>query len=210
MSSADKSRQSSGGRSLFSRSKHRDKRTADSEPRHPTPDHLDAASIMSSRSSRHKRDSSIASVDSPSSPDAGINSMAGVISSIPYDAVHSNSRSPISVEYLPQGDQIPVRREPLPHQLNRPGHDYHQYPSIDQLSNPAGSHASMARTSNVTMASTGKQAQYQHWGPTRGSMASTVNGSHNSRYDSYAPTNGRGSADNFSLYSGNPEPFPLV
>src|SRR5690349_6404049 len=141
MSSPDKSRQSSGGRSLFSRSKNKDKRY-DPEPRYPTPDHLDAASIMSSRSSRHKRDSSTASiVDSPSSPDAGINNLAGVITSIPYDAVSSTSRSPIPVDYLPQGDQMPLRREPLPHQLNRPGLDYHQYPSIDTLSGPpAGSH----------------------------------------------------------------------
>lgn len=72
---------------------------------------------------------------------------------------------------------MPVRREPQPHQLNK-ATDHHQYPFFDpSLSRPGPA-------SNVTMAS-GRNAQYQQWGPSRGSMASTTNGSNASRYDSY-------------------------
>ncbi|KAF9771526.1 hypothetical protein IL306_010829, partial [Fusarium sp. DS 682] len=97
---SDKTRQSSGGRSLFSRSKHKDKRLTE-ESRYPADD---AASF---RSSRHKRESSAISLDRPESSDGGINQMAGVITSIPYDAVGGGSRSPIPVEYLPKGEQMP-------------------------------------------------------------------------------------------------------
>src|SRR5690625_4587294 len=106
MSSADKSRQSSGGRSIFSRSKNKDRRTTDT-------DHLDVASTMSSRISRHKRESSTVSIDAPASPDPGINMTAGVVTPIPYESVPAGPRSPIPVEYLPKPDQLPVRRNPL-------------------------------------------------------------------------------------------------
>nr|ACO52875.1 SepA/Bni1 [Epichloe festucae] len=191
MSSADKSRQSSGGRSIFSRHKNKDRRTTDT-------DHLDVGSTLSFRSSRHKRDSSTVSIDTPNSPDPGFNMMAGVITSIPYDNMPPGSRSPIPVDYLPSSDQVPARREPLPHQLNKSAADFHQYPSFDAS-------ATRPRESNMTMASTGRHAQYQQWGPARGSVASTANGSsHTSRYDSYLGANGsRSSADNLSMYSGN-------
>ncbi|PHH81006.1 hypothetical protein CDD80_4310 [Ophiocordyceps camponoti-rufipedis] len=181
MSAAEKSRQSSGGRSIFSRSKNRDRRTADS-------DHLDAVSTVSSRSSRHKRDSSTASVDAPGSPDAGINNMAGVITSIPYDSVPPGSRSPIPVDYLPKSDQVPVRRDPLPHHLSKAGVDFHQYPSFDPRSAPT-----------ITMASTGRHPQLQQWGPGRSSSSYSSRAdlygpryeSYGSRYDSF----NRGSSD---------------
>ncbi|KAM5383553.1 hypothetical protein ACJZ2D_002002 [Fusarium nematophilum] len=197
MSSADKSRQSSGGRSIFSRSKHKDKRYTE-DSRYPTDD---AASF---RSSRHRRESSAVSIDRPGSPDGGINQMAGVITSIPYDSVPSGSRSPIPVEYLPKGEQMPVRREPLPHHLNKNGLDFHQYPSWDASTSQSGAHSPgrqpVSQYGNVTMASTGRQAQYQQWGPPRGSSLNPPN----ARYDSYMSSNARGSADNLSLYSGNP------
>lgn len=178
MSSADKSRQSSGGRSLFSRNKNKDRRQTEADNRYL--DQHDAASIMSSRSSNHhRRDSSVVSIDRPNSADPAANLMAGIMTSIPYDSVASGSRSPVPVEYLPKGEQMPVRREPLPHQLNKG--DYHQYPSFDSSS----MYARPGPASNVTMASTGRNAQFQQWGPARGSMASTTNGSHTSRYDSY-------------------------
>ncbi|KAF4965760.1 hypothetical protein FZEAL_10733, partial [Fusarium zealandicum] len=201
MSSADKSRQSSGGRSIFSRNKHKDKRPPVEEPRYPADD---AASF---RSSRHKRESSAISVDRPGSSEGGINQMAGVITSIPYDAIPGGSRSPIPIEYLPKGEHMPVRREPLPHHLNKNGMDFHQYPSWDG-SNQSGAHSPGRQQPpgypNVTMASTGRQAQYQQWGP-RGSTASSANGPpYNPRYDSYMSSTARGSADNLSLHSGNP------
>lgn len=208
MASADKSRQSLGGRSLFSRgkSKDKDKDRRDNEAasaRYPTPDQLDTASIMSSRS-RHKRESSTVSVDSPSGPDPGINVMAGVLSSIPltsipYDAI-SSARSPIPVEFLPQSDQMPVRR-------GDPASAHNTKSPVDSLGSPADRSSTMSRSgpasANLTMASTGNKTQYQQWGPARASMASTINGSHLSRYDPYSPSNARGSADNASLYSGN-------
>ncbi|KAI1020778.1 hypothetical protein LB504_012034 [Fusarium proliferatum] len=197
---SDKTRQSSGGRSLFSRSKHKDKRLTE-ESRYPADD---AASF---RSSRHKRESSAISLDRPESSDGGINQMAGVITSIPYDAVGGGSRSPIPVEYLPKGEQMPVRREPLPHHLNKNGLDFHQYPSWDGTPAQSGAHSPGRQPlgygyGNVTMASTGRQTQYQQWGPPRGS-SSHSNNPPNPRYDSYMSSNARGSADNLSIQSGN-------
>ncbi|KYK61631.1 Rho GTPase effector BNI1 [Drechmeria coniospora] len=158
---------------------------------------------MSSRSSRHKRDSSAASIDLPATPDPGINMMAGVMASIPYDSIPAGSRSPISVDYLPKPDHMPPRRDPLPHQLSKG--DFHQYPTVDTSTMHAGSHASLPSRSvpgaGLTMASTGRHTQYQQWGPPRGSVSSTTNGS---RYDSYTPPNGRASGDTLSVYTGNP------
>lgn len=218
-SAADKSRQSSGGRSLFSRGKHRaEKRYTDIDPKSSS-EQFETASIISSRSSRHKRESSSISVDQPGSPDAGINQMAGVITSIPYDGP-PGSRSPVSLEFLPRPDQgPPQRREPVPHQLNISGFDFHQYPSIDpstmasQNSHPhpparPGTSSNMS-VNNITMATTGKQAQYQQWGPgpgpggavaARGSTSSsTTNGSYPARYDSYQnPYYARSSGESFN------------
>ncbi|KAL6402159.1 uncharacterized protein AUP68_14625 [Ilyonectria robusta] len=197
---ADKTRQSSGGRSIFSRSKHKEKDKRYTEDSRYPPD--DAASY---RSSRHHRESSNVSIERSGSPDGGINTMAGVITSIPYDTLAGGSRSPIPVEYLPKGEQVPVRREPLPHHLNK-GMDFHQYPSFDAPTTPTGAHSPgrSPAPNNLTMASTGRQAQYQQWGPgtPRGSSTPTNGG----RYDSYISSNGRGSADNLSVYSGNPGP----
>ncbi|OAA72452.1 cytokinesis protein sepA [Cordyceps fumosorosea ARSEF 2679] len=198
---SDKTRQSSGGRSLFSRSKNKEKRAADTES-------YDALSTMSSRSSRHNRDSSAISIDGLSSPDPSMGIMPPAITSIPYDTTAPGSRSPIPVDYLPKADQVPVRREPLPHQLNK-GHDFHQYPTFDPAVANAGSHASKMGppASNVTMASTGRVAQFQQWGPSRGSMASTMNGSHTSRYDSLLSPNNR--VSDASVYSVQPSASSL-
>ncbi|KAK7954348.1 Cytokinesis protein [Apiospora saccharicola] len=158
MSAADKSR------GFFSRSKHKntgDKRIED-----------DAASHLSrsSHQSRHVRESSVVSVDRPSTPETGINHMAGPITAIPYNDIHADRRSPIAINYLPGPDQMSQRREPLPHQLNKSTSDFHQYPSFDANSpaNAAGSHLSARPpqgTHNITMASTGRAAQLQQWGP---------------------------------------------
>lgn len=165
MSSGDKTRQSSGGKGFFSRSKHRsDKRyTGSEEGRFLAPDYE-----RSPRSSRHVRESSVTSVDRSSSPEIGVNNSTGVLSALPYS---QNDRTPAPVDYLPRADQIPARRDPLPHQLNKGTSDFHQYPSVDTngFAAAAGSHLSGSRpppgSSNVTMASTGRQAQFQQWGP---------------------------------------------
>lgn len=181
MSSADKSRQSSGGRSIFSRSKYKDRQAESKYAQDNYP--VDVAGSLGSRTSRHRRESSSVSLDGPLSPEHSV-------VSIPYDAVATSPRSPIPVDYPPRGDQASVRRDLQPYQLNRSNADYHQYPSLDP-SSMAGStyatHRPSTAHSNLTMASTGRQAQYQQWGPTRGSVASSANGS----------------ADNLSIYSGN-------
>ena len=191
---SDKTRQLSGGRSIFSRNKNKDKRATESES-------YDALSTMSSRSSRHNRDSSAISIDGLPPPDPSTSMMSSVVSSVPYDAIAPGSRSPIPVDYLPKADQVPVRREPLPHQLNK-GHDFHQYPTFDPAAGNAGSHSSRMGppATNVTMASTGRTTQFQQWGPSRGSMVSTTNGSHTSRYDSLLSPNNR--ISDASVFSG--------
>ncbi|TVY59557.1 Cytokinesis protein sepA, partial [Lachnellula suecica] len=195
MSAADKSRQSSGGKSFFSRSskKEKDKRYASDEAKYLGGE-LEKTSTTGSRTSRHTRGSSVASIDRPESPGAdtrGINMMAGVITSIPYDSVTADSKSPIPVDYLPRSDQMPLRREPLPHHLNKGGGDFHQYPSIDPANLPTISNGSSHPTgprpppgANMTMASTGNRStQLQQWGPGRASGASAVR---DPRYDSYS------------------------
>ena len=176
MSADSKSRQSSGGKSFFSRSSKKDKRN--DEERYLAGG-FDKASSIGSRSSRHTRDSSNVSIDSPYSPgaDPATNLMSGVITAIPYDSVPEDARSPIPVDYLPRESAMPARREPLPHQLNRSGGDFHQYPAFDPSAHSNGSsHPSGPRpppgATNVTMASTGNRAtQLQQWGPARLSAA---------------------------------------
>ncbi|RDW94321.1 cytokinesis protein sepA [Coleophoma crateriformis] len=197
MSTGDsKSRQSSASKSFFSRSSKKDKRNVSDEGKYLGGD-LDKPVSAGSRTSRHTRGSSVASIDRPITPGAdssGIAMMSGVITSIPYESMPADSKTPIPVEYLPRGDQLPVRREPLPHHLNKGGGDFHQYPSFDPSASPNGSsHPSGPRpppVNNQTMASTGsRSAQLQQWGPSRGSVTSTSNGAHNSRYDSYSTNN---------------------
>lgn len=196
--------------SLFSRGKHKDKRHTSDDGRHLGPNNDGATS--SARSSRHNRDSSIVSVDRPNSAEGGgINEMAGVFSTIPYDSTPNDRRSPIPIDYLPKGEQAPVRREPLPHQLNKATADFHQYPTFDPSSVPSyGSHLSGPRpppgshVSNITMASTGRQTQFQQWGPPRDSG---YPGSHNSKYSTYTPSyQTRTSTDQSSVFSGNGGP----
>ncbi|KAL2135558.1 hypothetical protein VTI74DRAFT_8037 [Chaetomium olivicolor] len=206
MSSYDKSRSSSGkASSFFHRSKNKaEKRSTGDDGRHLSADH-DTASSVNSRHSRHHRDSSVVSIDRPNSAGSGINMTAGVMTTIPYDAVSAGRRSPVPMEYLPKGDQVPVRREPLPHQLNKATSDFHQYPSFDPSTvRPTSPYLSGPRPppagSNITMASTGRQAQYQQWGPPR---ESSLTGSQNSRYNSYMTSGGR-SSDASSILSALP------
>src|SRR5277367_1731829 len=215
MSADNKSRQSSGGKSFFSRSKkEKGDRKYFNDEGYLGAD-LDKASSISSRSSRHTRESSVASIERPNSPpldSTGLAMMSGVITSIPYDSVAADSKSPIPVDYLPRSDQMPVRRDPLPHHLNKGGGDFHQYPSFDpaSLSNP-NSHLTGPRpapgATNVTMASTGNRTtQLQQWGPGSRSTVSAANGAHTSRYDSYSTNNSsnytRSSIDQSSITSG--------
>ncbi|KAI1827874.1 FH2-domain-containing protein [Xylaria intraflava] len=168
MSSAEKGRQYSGGKGFFSRSKHRsDKRHTGSEDgRFLTPDN--DSSRSSPRSSRHARESSIASIDRPSSPEASANNSTASLTAVPYGNTH-NERSPISVDYLPRNDQMPIRRDPLPHQFNKGTSDYYQYPSTDTNGFAATSSTQLlgsrpSGSPGIAMAPTGRHTQLQQWG----------------------------------------------
>ncbi|KAM7217852.1 cytokinesis protein sepA [Rhypophila decipiens] len=213
MSSHDKSRTSSGGggkaSSFFSRSRHKaDKRNTSDEGRYLAPQQGDASSV-NSRNSRHQRESSVVSVR-PESPESGLNMMAGVMTTIPYDTVSAGRRSPVPMDYLPKGDQMPVQREILPHQLNKATSDFHQYPSFEPATpSPYQTNISGPRpppgASNITMASTGGRTTLQQWGPPRDSTATA---SSNYKYNSYMTSAGRSSGDNSSIFSsGNPGPY---
>ena len=134
---------------------------------------------------------------------------AGVITSIPYDSLSANSKTPIPVDYLPRNDQVPARREPLPHHLNKGGGDYHQYPAWDPERAPSNgsSHPTGPRPpphgsqSTVTSVSS-RNKQPQNTRP--GTAVSLQNGSHEG-VDSYSTvgssSNGRKSFDQASIYS---------
>ncbi|KFY34618.1 hypothetical protein V494_06616, partial [Pseudogymnoascus sp. VKM F-4513 (FW-928)] len=190
MSGSDsKARQSSGGKSFFSRGK-KERRQGSDE--FLGSEFQDKGSVAS-RTSRHARGISIASVDQLPSPTT--DSMSGVISSMPYDHA-PDGRSPIPVDYLPRGDQMPMRREPQPHHLNMGGSDYHQYPGFDassiqnqQQNSPhvLSGPRPPPNSSNVTMASTGNRTtQLQQWGPGGSGRPGSSNANHNPRYDSYS------------------------
>ncbi|SPN97629.1 probable cytokinesis protein SepA [Cephalotrichum gorgonifer] len=221
MASADKSRQSSSGRSFFSRGKNKekDRHTSSDDGRHHS-GHDYYEPTTSSRASHH-RNSSALSIG-PDTPET-LQMMSGLLPSIQYETVRTDNRSPISVDYLPNPEQQQGRREPMPHHLNKGNYDYHQYPSLDPsaMSNSAASHHSVARLPhhpavNLAMASAARQTlsqpqqpQAQQWagpGTGRTSLAnSTMTSSQGgSRYDSYIPPGtGRSSGDNASIFSGN-------
>ncbi|KAF2717956.1 FH2-domain-containing protein [Polychaeton citri CBS 116435] len=132
-SSSDKSsRQSSGGKSFFSRHK-KDKGNNDAPdlPSLPTP-----AGYATSIRSTHTHRNSVSTVqpdrydgyrdDSVMDPNTGLPVGAGVITSVPYDSVGSD-RPPVfdAASERPNSS----RREPLPSQSNKGGQDFHQYPA---------------------------------------------------------------------------------
>ncbi|KAI9882939.1 MAG: hypothetical protein M1823_005310 [Watsoniomyces obsoletus] len=142
----------SATKSFFSRAKlHRDRptdRRTVSNENGLLPDNASVGgSSIASKGSRRTHRSSITSnsdLERPGSPEAdpsGLAMSAGVITSIPYDSVPEDGRTPIPVDYLPRGDQK-ARKDPLPHQLNQGRGDFHQYPAFQpqptQGSHPSG------------------------------------------------------------------------
>ena len=140
-----KTRQSSGGRSFFGRKIHREK-SYDSYGQDDGGSVLEVPSASSSangsRSSRHSHRSQMPSEDSAHDGDSlGLSMTAGVITSIPYDSVPADGKSPIPVDYLPKNETAPKRqKESVPHQLGKGGKDFHQYPSFNPSDPPNGSH----------------------------------------------------------------------
>lgn len=146
MFSSDKqARQSSGGKSsFFSRAK-KDKDRSQYPNANGVPDapslSAGSGSYAPSIASRHSHRSSISTIDAPPPPppphhggeyfkggQEGLNMQAGVITSIPYDALSADSKLPIRVDHV---ERPSTRREPLPHHLNKGGTDFHQYPAWD-------------------------------------------------------------------------------
>ena len=143
--SADsKSRQSSGGRSFFGRRlKEKPNNSQDSFGILEDGGEIlqvpsgGSSSANGSRSSRHSHKSQLPSMDlgHEAPENLGLSMTAGVITSIPYDSVPADQKSPIAVDYLPKNESQPQkRREPLPHHLNKGGSDFHQYPAWDPQS----------------------------------------------------------------------------
>ena len=127
-SSADKNaRQTSGGKSFFSRSK---KDKASNEPM-PVPDTPSLpASYAPSVASRHSHRSSISTVDPDhhhqrryDAAEGAYGHSAGVIASVPYEAASSNTRQPVHLD----PSEKPRSRD----HSAKPGADFHQYPTFE-------------------------------------------------------------------------------
>ncbi|MCJ1226745.1 hypothetical protein MMC12_003398 [Toensbergia leucococca] len=213
-----KSRQSSGGRSFFGRKLYKEK-VPENRGNDDGNSSLDissaASSISGSRSSRHANRQSVASIDTGNALDvSGLATTAGVIASIPYDSVSMDGRTPIPVDYLPRSDQVPRRKEPLPHHLNKGGGDFHQYPAWEgQTLPPNGAQYPPGPTgprppphaSQLTLTSPSRDRSVISQPSGRpGTASSAVNGTHGA-FISYSTTetstNPRNSFDQSSVFS---------
>ena len=136
-----KSRQSSAGKSFFSRKKDKNNdasiRETISGPR----------SLAGSQSSRYTQRSSIISVDKSGVDPGGLDMKAGIVTAIPYDSSPANGKAPVPVDYYQREGRPVSRKEPQPHHLNKPpgGSDYHQYPAWAQLNSSSGTNVSGPR-----------------------------------------------------------------
>ncbi|PKS07971.1 hypothetical protein jhhlp_006583 [Lomentospora prolificans] len=221
MASADKSRTSSSRPSFFSRNKNKHDRHYD-DGRHLSSFEYHDSSASSSRASHHHRNSSAVSIDRADTPDSGLNMMAGVITSIPYDSVRRDNRSPVHAEFHHDSHAqaqaqaaAQGRREPMPHHLNKGFGDFHQYPSFDPstMPNATSPHHSATRLPhhpavNLAMASRSTNSQQQQgqppqWAGPGSGRTSLGSSTINTRYDSYITNTGRTSGDNASIFSGN-------
>jgi len=141
------------GKSFFSRSKHKVvpfssavPKTSDTYPPSGVDDAASSKSSARSTRSRHSISShkEQQNRDTVYGDELNINSMAGVVSSIPYDSVAPDlNRQPIPVDYprpVSRGDDG-REREITPHSIARLG-DFHQYPNVDpqpqHYSHPTG------------------------------------------------------------------------
>ncbi|PWY83035.1 FH2-domain-containing protein [Aspergillus heteromorphus CBS 117.55] len=210
-SAPDKSRQTSAGKSFFGRKLHKEKPVEDRYEGHTGLESLaPPGSAAGSRSSRHSKRSSVQSMDFPHDIDpAALSMTAGVITSIPFESLPSDTKSPIPVDYLSKAETSP-RKEPSPSHVAKGGSDFHQYPVWNPSNikdNNVYSHPTGPRppphASNVTMtgSSTGdKGARYQQWGRP-GSSAANTGFSHNSSSTVDSSTHSRMSIDQASIHS---------
>lgn len=217
-SASDKSRQTSGGKSFFGRKLHKDKPAA--EDRYEPPGYgygglenlAPPGSAAGSRSSRHSKRSSIQSVDMSHDVDHnGFPVSAGVVTSIPFESLPSDTKTPIPVDNVSRPDSS-ARRDASPNTIAKfAGGDFHQYPawnpsSVQQVqqysSHPTGPRPP-PHASNVTMSGSSsgdKGARYQQWGRP-GSSAANMGFSHNSSSTLDSSANSRMSIDQASIHS---------
>ncbi|EEP78264.1 cytokinesis protein sepA [Uncinocarpus reesii 1704] len=113
---SDKPKQSSS-KSFFGRKLHKD-RSGDSRAEGTSDTLSIAGSAAGSRSSRHSKRDSVYTLDLLNEMDP---SSSGLITSIPYDSVPPNTKSPIPVDYLPKSDSS-ARKE-----LAKSSYDYPQH-----------------------------------------------------------------------------------
>ncbi|SMY28523.1 unnamed protein product [Zymoseptoria tritici ST99CH_1A5] len=136
MFSSDKSsRQSSGGKSFFSRSSKKDKASLHAN-NDTASTYLSYTPSLAETASRHSHRDSISTLDQEDyarTGQEGLNMQAGVITSIPYDSISGSGVPPRLVEH---GERPVSRREPLPHHLNKGGGDFHQYPTFEPSTLP--------------------------------------------------------------------------
>lgn len=206
---ADKSRQSSAGKSFFGRKLYKERPAEDRSDGHGgSYDNLaPPGSAAGSRSSRYSKRSSIQSVDVPHDLDPGnFAPPPGAITTIPFDSLSSDTRTPVPIDNMPRPDSS--RQEVPPNYFGRTGGDFHQNPTLTSSSAPHGyaSHPSGPRppphASNMTMTSSAsgdRGTRYQQWGRP-GSSAANTGMSHNSIDSS---SNSRTSLDQTSLYSSH-------
>ncbi len=213
---ATKSRQSSGGRSFFGRKLHKER---PSDYRGPEDGNsvLDVPSASSSttgsRSSRYSHKASSSSLDYPNDEDTtGLSMMAGVITTIPFESVPPDGKTPTPVDYLSKNEKPIARKDPLPHHLNKGGGDYHQYPSWDHQnptspngsSHPTGPrpppHASKPLSTLLSRETNRKPVQYQNSGDVPGPANGSL-GTSNPNPLGDTSSNHRNSVDQLSVMS---------
>lgn len=209
----DRSRQNSAGKSFFGRKLHKERPGDD---RHDAAGAASAGGILEppgsagsatgSRSSRHSKTASMSSVVD-SDDTSVLNMTAGVITSIPFESLPADSKSPIPVDYLPKNEPA-LRRENSPNHLAKSGIDFHQYPPWDPKAVQNGySYVNGPRppphASNLTMAASAtgdRGTRYQQWGRP-GSSAANTGFSYTSSSTADSSSNSRLSLDQTSIHS---------
>lgn len=187
----EKSRPGTSSKSFFGRKLYKDRQPEDRSDGYAASLNSTVAetqsisgSVAGSRSSRYSARGSFSSFDAEDHNPAvvaALNSNAGIITSIPFDSMPSDSKTPIPVDYLPKQDLKNANREPSPNHLAKSGSDFHQYPawdskSVSSYNMPQVGGPRPLPPSNITMtsSSTGDRGtRYQQWGRPGSSATNT-------------------------------------
>ncbi|KAL4899718.1 hypothetical protein BDW74DRAFT_183527 [Aspergillus multicolor] len=208
MPTTDKSRQTSAGKSFFGRKLHKEKPAEDRYDSHGSWESLaPPSSAAGSRSSRYSKRSSVQSVDFGDIDPSYLSTSAGPITSIPFESLSTDTKTPISVDYLSKAETSP-RKEPSPGHLAKGVGDFHQYPAWDptnmrnnqQYSHPTGPRPPPHGVAMSSSTTGDKGARYQQWGRP-GSSAGNAGFSHHSSSTVDSSSNSRMSIDQASVHS---------